>query len=132
MERVKHECEENDRGLAIVYNRKVERWHLRGVGDWMIYHCPYCGLKLEKPEPPKPEFDTDRQCHTCACYEMCTTAHRCWGWTAKEPAPPDTIEVKRETMERWSEAAMNPPYIPWRPDMINLGAEIYEVLHSDD
>ncbi len=49
MERIRHECTANDRGHSIEYYHLIKLWYLKALQDCVVYHCPYCGLKLEPP-----------------------------------------------------------------------------------
>lgn len=108
MERAMHKCTANDQGRPIEYWASAKNWYLEAVGNWIIYHCPYCGLKLE---PPEPEFDVKAMAEYDAAMNkwLRTEAFKelrrleCLILGEKLEKPDVKIEVSRKMLRDWAD-----------------------------
>ena len=106
MERIRHDCAASHLEPPIEYLRDIGvwAWGYSGVNNpSRIAHCPYCGVKLEKPQDPKPVV-SEEQLRGVA--QAITDGYNEWTRQMKallvyeEPEPPDVkVEVNREMLE---------------------------------
>ena len=91
-----------------MYDDNFEQWLLR-LADYImaVYHCPYCGEKLEVPKLETPY--ADRCCLTCVRFKYCHSDDYCHLWGPRQEVLKPEFDVKAykeaaDSFDKWWKA----------------------------